>query len=120
METTRNEVERFLKDFKAKTGIFQIIFLDDRGKNAQALLDLEISPIKRMDVINKLKVEDYSEGPLEERMRGLLPMWVFGKKVKKQEVYIKISMGVENSSTVCISFHFARHPMNYPFKKNQK
>ena len=120
METTRSEVDRFLEDFKIKTGIFQIIFLDDRGKNVQALLDLEISPIKRKDVINELKVEDYSESPLKEKMRGLLPMWVFGKKIKKREVYIKISMGVENSSTICISFHLAEHPMNYPFKTNQK
>lgn len=116
MKTTKNEVERFLKDFKTKTGIFQIIFLDDRGKNARALLDLDISPMKRKEVINSLKVENYSEGPLEEKMRGLLPMWVFGKMVKKQEVYIKISMGNENSKTICISFHPAEHPMNYPFK----
>ena len=116
MKTTKNEVERFLKDFKLKSGIFQIIFLDDRGKNAKALLDLEISPGKRKEIINKLEVEDYSEGPLEEKMRGILPMWVFGKMVKKQEVYIKISMGVENSNTICISFHPAEYPMNYPYK----
>ena len=116
MKTTRNEVERFLKDFKLKSGIFQLIFLDDRGKNAQALLNLEISPGKRIEIISKLEVEDYSEGPLEEKMRGMLPMWVFGKKVKKQEVYIKISLGVENSNTICISFHPAEHPVNYPFK----
>lgn len=114
--TTKNEVESFLKSFKVKTGIFQIIFLDDRGKNAQALLDLEISPIKRKEVINNLKIEDYSEGPLEEKMRGILPMWVFGKMVKMQEVYIKISMGAENSKTICISFHPSEHPMNYPLK----
>jgi fatty acid/phospholipid biosynthesis enzyme len=116
METTKNEVERFLKDFKTKSGIFQIIFLDDRGKNAQALLDLDISPMKRIEIINSLKIVDYSEGPLEEKMRGIMPMWVFGKMVKKQEVYIKISMGIKNSNTICISFHPAEYPMNYPFK----
>lgn len=116
--TTKDEVERFLKDFKQKTKIFQIVFFDDRGKNAQALLDLEISSNKRKEVIEKLKVEDYSEGPIEEKMRGLMPMWVFGKEVKKQEVYIKISMGRENSQTICISFHLAEHPMNYPLKTN--
>lgn len=116
MKTTRNEVERFLKGFKTKSSIFQIIFLDDRGKNAQALLFLDISPIKRIEIINSLKIVDYSEGPLEEKMLGILPMWVFGKMVKKQEVYIKISMGIENSNTICISFHPAEYPMNYPFK----
>ncbi len=113
---TKTEVERFLKDFKVKMSIYQIIFLDERGKNAQALLDLDMSPISRKETIANLKVEDYSEGPFEEKMRGILPMWVFGKTVKKQEVYIKISMGVENSKTICISFHPAEHPMSYPFK----
>ena len=46
---TRQEVEGFLNELKMKLRISQIIFLDDRGKNAQALLDLEISPIKRRE-----------------------------------------------------------------------
>lgn len=75
----KQEVESFLNDFKTKMRIFQIIFLDDRGKNAQALLDLEISPIRRIEILKKLEVEDYSEGPSEENMRGILPLWVFGK-----------------------------------------
>jgi len=117
--TTKHEVESFLSDFKTKLRFFQIIFLDDRGKNAQAKLDLEISTVKRREIIEKLAAEDYSEGPLEEKMRGILPMWVFGKQVKGTEVYIKISMGVVNSNTICISFHPAEHPMEYPYKQNK-
>jgi len=113
---TKNEVESFLKDFKTKQRVYPIFFWDERGKNAQALLDLEISPIKRKEVIEKLNTEDYSEGPLEEKMSGILPMWVFGKEVKEIEVYIKISMGKANSNVICISFHPSEHPMNYPFK----
>jgi hypothetical protein len=111
------EVEIYLKELKVKLEIFGILFLDDRGKNQQTLHDLEISPAKRKEVINSLEVENYSQGPLDEKMRGILPMWVFGKKVKKKEVYIKISMGIENSKAVCISFHIAERPMNYPLKK---
>jgi hypothetical protein len=115
--TSLQEVEQFLKELHAKIDFFDIIFLDDRGKNAQALHDLEISPAFRKEVIKKLKPEDYSEGPLEEKMRGILPMWVFGKEVNSFEVYIKISMGSENSKAICISFHIAEHKMNYPYKK---
>ncbi|MEN8155910.1 MAG: toxin [Bacteroidota bacterium] len=100
-----------------KTDIFGILFLDDRGKNQQTLHDLEISPAKRKEIIGSLKVEDYSQGPLNEKMRGILPMWIFGKLVRKKEVYIKVSMGLKNNEAVCISFHIAEHPMNYPFKK---
>jgi hypothetical protein len=113
---SKQEVEKFLGELKVKTQVFGILFLDDRGKNQQTLHDLEISPDKRKDVISKLRSEDYSEGPLDEKMRGILPMWVFGKEVKQKEVYIKVSMGLENTSTVCISFHLAQHPMNYPYK----
>lgn len=114
---SKNEVEIYLKELKVKMEIFGILFLDDRGKNQQTLHDLEISPTKRKEIISSLKAEDYSQGPLDEKMRGILPMWVFGKQVKKKEVYIKVSVGVENSGAVCISFHIAEHPMNYPLKK---
>jgi len=116
---TKQEVEHFLSNFKTKMKIFQIIFRDDRGKNAQALLDLEISPGKRKEIIEKLTMEDYSQGPLEEQMSGMSPMWVFGKNVKETEVYIKISMGRENMQTICISFHKAEYNMNYPFKSER-
>ena len=114
---SKREVEIYLKELKLKIEIFGILFFDDRGKNQQALHDLEISPAKRKEIISSLIAEDYSQGPLEEKMHGILPMWVFGKQVKKKEVYIKVSMGVENRSAVCISFHISEDSINYPFKK---
>ncbi len=113
---SKQEVEKYLKELKVKINIFGILFLDDRGINQQTLHDLEISPNNRKEIIKSLQIEDYSEGPLDEKMRGILPMWVFGQPVKEKEVYIKISMGIENSQAVCISFHIAKHPMNYPYK----
>ncbi len=99
---TRQEIEIFLKELHVKIDIFGILFSDDRGKNQQTLLDLEITPTYREEIISSLKVEDYSQGPLEEKMHGILPMWVFGKKVKQKEVYIKISMGAENNNVIYI------------------
>lgn len=113
---SKQDVEKYLRDLKVKIKVFGILYLDDRGKNQQALHELEISPSKRTEIINSLKVEDYSEGPLDEKMRDILPMWVFGKQVRNKEVYVKISMGVENNYAVCISFHIAEHAMVYPLK----
>ncbi len=113
---SKQEVETYLKELKVKMEVFGILFLDDRGKNQQTLHDLEISPVKRKEIIRSLMVEDYSQEPLVEKMRGILPMWVFGKQVKKQEVYIKVSLGIENNEVICISFHIAERPINYPFK----
>ena len=114
---TREEVERFINNFQSKLKIIQIIIRDDRGKNTQALAELEISPTYRETVIKEIVVEDYSEGPIVDILNKYGEMWVFGKDVKKQEVYIKIALGHPNSSTICISFHKAERPIKYPFKK---
>lgn len=110
------QVLAFLKDFKEKMSFWGVLFRDDRGKNAQTLIDLEIRPIERKSILEKLEVKDYSEDPLKDTIYNSTDMWVFGKMVKKQEVYIKITFGVKNSSVICISFHLAEYPMNYPLK----
>lgn len=113
---TKEDVESFLRLFHQKLKVFQIIFRDDRGKNAQTLAELEISPKYREMVIKEIKVEDYSQGPIVDTLNRMGDMWVFGKEVKSKEVYIKISLGQENSQTICISFHIAEYKMKYPLK----
>ena len=113
---TKQQVEDFLKRLKEKIKVFDIIYRDDRGKNLQTLATLEIAPTYRKQVILTIEPEDYSEGPVVDTLNKMGEMWVFGKNVKGQEVYIKITLGLPNSSTICISFHIADHPMNYPFK----
>ena len=112
---TKEEVQKFLYQMKEKVKVFGIIYRDDRGKNTQTLVDLEITPKYRDTVIINLEVQDYSEGPIVDTLYQCGEMWVFGKDVKGQEVYIKITLG-KGASALCISFHIAEHPMNYPFK----
>lgn len=114
---TKEEVSQFLGEFKVKMKVFQILFRDERKKNTQALLSLDISYDARKKVIESLDIQDYCEGPMDDKLYGIASMWVFGKYIKKVEVYIKISMGVPNSSVICVSFHDAAHKMSYPFKK---
>jgi len=114
--TSKQEIEIFLKELKEKIKVFGIVFLDNRRKNQETLLDLEISPDQRKEIIQKLIANDYYEGPITETMREIPSMWIFGKIVKQKEIYIKISMGMANNSAVCISFHTAKHPLEYPFK----
>ena len=115
MKATKEDVQRFLNQMKETIKVFGIMYRDDRGKNAQALINLEITPKYRDSVIINLEVEDYSEGPVIDTLYRCGEMWVFGKDVKGQEVYIKITLG-KGSSALCISFHIAERPMNYPFK----
>ena len=113
---TKEQVEAFLKRLKEKIKVFDIIFRDDRGKNLQTLATLEINTTIRKQVIMNIEPEDYVDGPIVDTLNKVGEMWVFGKNVKGQEVYIKITLGLPNSSTICISFHIAEHKMNYPFK----
>lgn len=113
---TRDEVSAFLKEFFIKYKVFDILFRDGRPKNADTLLAFDIPPIKRRAVIESLKAEDYSEGPIDDNLYGIAGMWVFGKTFMNTEFYIKISIGHPSSRVICISFHPSQHPMTYPFK----
>lgn len=110
-------MDSFLSEFHQKMKIFEIRYRDDRGKNFQALLDLEISPASRTKIIESLISNDYVEGPIPDTLNAGAPLWVFGKTVKSREVYIKISVGEQNKNVICISFHEAEYEMNYPFNQ---
>lgn len=115
---TKKEIEDFLREFKEKMKIWDVLFRSDRDSNIQTIADLDIRPIERKEILEKLKPTDYSEGPLEEKLHSGSNMWVFAKDIKKQQVYIKISMGTANCPVICISFHIAKYKMNLPFKSS--
>lgn len=112
----KEDVQRFLQDFIAKLGVWGVIFRDDRGKNAQALLTLEITPVSREKILKELTVTDYIGGPLADALNGMADMWVFGKKINSRDIYIKITLGLGGKPVICISFHVAEHPLIYPLK----
>ena len=116
MKDTVVEVGNFLENFKEKMKIWDVLFRDDRGKNTQTLVELELRPNERKTILESLETKDYSEGPIDDRLYGGSTMWVFGKIVNQKEVYIKITMGIYGSSVICISFHLAQHKMHYPLK----
>jgi hypothetical protein len=114
-ETTITDVAKFLDEFKLKLKIFQIIF-EQREKNKQALLDLEITSDKRINIIEKLKPGNYHAGPkIDTNDIGSTDYWEFGTKVKNREIYIKLKMGNANNPVICISFHEAEFKLTYPF-----
>jgi hypothetical protein len=112
-----NEVQAFLHDFKYKMDFWGIVFRDDRPKNLQALLSLDITTAKRREMIRSLVVADYCDGTIEDKLNQLSEMWVFGKNVKSKEIYIKITLGLESRPVICISFHEAERKMKFPFKQ---
>ena len=77
---------------------------------------MEITPLQRELIVKNLVEQDYVEGPIIDALNKEGEMWVFGKDVKGNEVYIKITLGYKNGQTICISFHIAEYPLYYPFK----
>jgi hypothetical protein len=119
METTKEEVETFLRDFKqkmaARVGGYSVIFSRERPKNLQTQLDLELKEFEKEKYLSELTVEDFYKGPTQD-VDGGPDLWEFGKMVKSKEMYIKISIGKLNKPVRCVSFHFPEREIKYPFK----
>ena len=97
------EIEFFLYGFRALKKKYGIIFYD-RRKNNQALLDLEISAKEREKILDGLTAMDYYRGPKPDMVNVGGEYWEFGKKVKGNEVYMKISMGFDDEAVACFFF----------------
>ncbi|MDX8552891.1 hypothetical protein MK851_04525 [Tenacibaculum sp. 1B UA] len=109
-------IKSFLQELKAIIKSLGIIFSNRPKNSIQNLADLSITAKMREEIILNLEIEDYSEGPLEETQQGGIEMWVFGKVIKGQQVYIKLTISKMTERAVCISFHKAEYPMEFPLK----
>ena len=120
-ETLKPIVAWFLLEFKELA--HHALYVWPRDVNTQALLDMGLTFTDRIGVILSLSIEDYSSGPLQDLNRAG-DVWIFGKTVHSIEVYIKLKLveyrSLETNAmvrqAVCISFHPAREPLEYPFK----
>lgn len=115
--TLKEDVEKFLKEFKYKMDFFDIVFID-RLKNRKTILELGITVNEQKSIIKSIALEDFSEGPIKAAVKEWGELWVFGKDISGHDVYIKISLGSPNHSTICVSFHISEFPIKYPFKPN--
>lgn len=99
-------------------GVSGGIIIAPRPENRQALATLDISAQTRWKKIRDLKTTDFcqlmeSDKPHEATAGRHL--WLFGLKIKKTEVYIKIQFGEHNDAPICISFHPADYKLEYLF-----
>lgn len=115
METKKEDLKLFLREFKQKMAVFDVVILRSRSKNLQTILDLELTNITVRKYLSDLTFKDYYKGPTKDNY-GDSDLWEFGKEIKNKEVYIKITIGNLNKSVICISFHFPEHTIKYPFK----
>ena len=97
---------------------------DDEYTNENTLLALDYDMEDVVEVLKALTLEDYHESMVDNVADGFNVFFVFGKRIRKRDVYIKVRLkqraGMANSYVFCISFHFARQTINlYPYRKKK-
>lgn len=113
---TKDEVEKFLEEMKVKANVFDIAFRP-RDKNTQALAELDINALERVEIIKGLTHKNYYRGPTPDTHGINMPdYYEFGVDVKGVEVYVKLGLGKENKRVDCMSFHKAEHRIDYPLR----
>ena len=114
----RGHILNFLKDVKDL--IYRgNLYVKPHHKNRQTLIDLGLNYRQREDILLSLALSNYSSGPTPDEYKTG-HYWVFGKHIEKTEIYIKLKIvtyNYDNEQAVCLSFHTAEYPLNYPFRQ---
>jgi len=114
----KHEVLSFLKKFKRRMGIDGLdIVPREVNLSDIAMLALTIDAVE--EEVLSLTTDHYVSGPEADRdnVSGA-PVWVFGKMIIDNEVYIKLTHNDDRNKAICVSFHVADRPMEYPYRKD--
>lgn len=112
MVASRGQIAEFLRAFEERRDKVGGVYVIDRVKNRDALIDLGLTKEQREEIILSLTPEDYCEGPYQDR-EGQGMWWVFGKTEEGSEIYIRLKV---THAPICLSFHPAEQPLKYPHK----
>lgn len=89
---------------------------DERHSTPYTLLDLDYSVEDVVDRLKELTLADYSETRVDKNNLDPPLLFVFGKTIEKKTVYIKLKVReTQKKKVICVSFHYAKEKMNYPF-----
>jgi hypothetical protein len=109
-----DEVKKFIVDIKIAILSKNIIFVSRKDKT-------KITFSKKMVIeeLNRLTYENYHKGPEGDRNFSQGEVWVFGKEINSEQIYIKLKLQSKRglSFIKIISFHPATYDMVLPFKK---
>ena len=117
-----NELKLFLgnKDFDMNTDI-TLIKRRKQGKDWKystpyTLLDLDYDVEDVVERLKELTVADYSETKIDKDDLNPPLLFVFGKGINSKIVYIKLKIkGELQRHLLCVSFHYAKDNMMFPF-----
>ena len=111
-----NKLSEVLSD--PEFNISQNFLFITRGTNLQTLADLDYDTEHVVENLRTLTVEEFCEAKIDKDNAQPPFLMVFGRTIDQKLVYIKIKIREKEdcSIVVCVSFHFADYPMNFPYK----
>lgn len=128
-KTKKKEVMTFLDDLKNLLGredfdIDKDLTLIRKKKSGDeqkysttySLLDLEYDASDVIERLKELTVAEYSETKIGKDDMNPPLLFVFGKDINNKLVYIKLKIkGNQQRHVVCVSFHYAKDKMEFPY-----
>ena len=127
-QSKKGEVAAFLKELKMflEKGDFNIdtdfILIRKNKKDDMehstpyTLLDLDYDIEDVVDRLKELTVKEYSETKIDKDDLDPPLLFVFGKNINRKLIYIKLKIkGDQKRHVLCVSFHYAKDKMKFPY-----
>ena len=108
---TKVEVETFLAEFRKFWPPKH--FVVPRVENNEALIDLNLTPQIRREIIYHLSANNYVRGPEQDYTKQGEYIWEFGFDYDGVEIYIKLQIIKREKFSKCISFHRPKYKIRY-------
>ena len=89
---------------------------DQEFSTPYTLLDLDYDIEDVLDRLKELKVEEYSETKIDKNDVNPPVLFVFGKDIDDRLIYIKLKIKDQQKQVLCVSFHYAKDKMEFPYK----
>ena len=112
----KNEISEFLLIVKSYIKNKNYDFITRDRKN---LYELGISFDDAINIIEHLQLENYYQGPEEDRNKKGNLIYTFGYDDNNIQIYIKLTFR-QRDDLFIMSFHKAKYIIIYPFKKSRK
>ena len=89
---------------------------DEEHSTPYTMLDLGYDTWDVVERLKELTVAEYSETKIDKDDLDPPLLFVFGKDINRKLVYVKLKIkGDQRRRVLCVSFHYARDPMKFPY-----
>lgn len=88
---------------------------DQKFSTPYTLLDLDYDAEDVANRLKELRVEEYSETKIDTDDVNPPILFVFGKDINGKLIYIKLKIRDQQKQAVCVSFHYAKDKMVFPY-----